>query len=69
MLSELDAVGDLLAKLWRNDEARAEFERAAGLARNGRERELLLERARGLAGQAGQRVAAPSTRQRQQHDP
>ncbi len=40
--------GDLLAKLGRNHEARAEFERAAVLARNVRERELLLERARGL---------------------
>jgi RNA polymerase sigma factor (sigma-70 family) len=39
------ARGDLLAKLGRFDEARAEFERAAGLARNGRDRELLLERA------------------------
>ncbi|WP_430419118.1 RNA polymerase sigma factor [Methylibium petroleiphilum] len=37
--------GDLLAKLGRHDEARAEFERAAGLTRNARERELLLERA------------------------
>jgi predicted RNA polymerase sigma factor len=37
--------GDLLAKLGRNDEARAEFARAASLARNGRERELLLGRA------------------------
>jgi RNA polymerase sigma-70 factor, ECF subfamily len=37
--------GDLLAKLGRWDEARAEFERAAALTRNGRERELLLERA------------------------
>jgi RNA polymerase sigma factor (sigma-70 family) len=37
--------GDLLAKLGRNDEARAEFERAAALTRNARERELLLERA------------------------
>jgi RNA polymerase sigma factor (sigma-70 family) len=37
--------GDLLAKLGRNDEARAEFERAASLTRNLRERELLLERA------------------------
>jgi RNA polymerase sigma factor (sigma-70 family) len=40
--------GDLLAKLGRHAEARAEFERAAGLARNVRERELLLERARSL---------------------
>ncbi|MDQ3250476.1 MAG: RNA polymerase sigma factor, partial [Chloroflexota bacterium] len=38
--------GDLLAKLGRNDEARTEFTRAANLARNARERELLLERAR-----------------------
>jgi RNA polymerase sigma factor (sigma-70 family) len=41
--------GDLLAKLGRNDEARAEFERAAQLASNARERELLLERAAALA--------------------
>jgi len=38
--------GDLLQKLGRQDEARAEFERAAALARNTRERTLLLERAR-----------------------
>ena len=38
--------GDLLKKLDRFDEARAEFERAASLTRNARERELLLERAR-----------------------
>src|SRR3954471_12593447 len=38
--------GDLLAKLGRHDEARAEFERAASLTRNERERELLLARAR-----------------------
>jgi len=37
--------GDLLAKLGRIDEARAEFERAASLTRNTRERELLLDRA------------------------
>lgn len=37
--------GDLLAKLGRLDEARAEFERAATLTRNARERDLLLERA------------------------
>jgi predicted RNA polymerase sigma factor len=37
--------GDLLARLGRNDEARAEFARAAELARNARERELLLARA------------------------
>jgi RNA polymerase sigma-70 factor (ECF subfamily) len=37
--------GDLLKKLGRLDEARAEFERAASLTRNVRERELLLSRA------------------------
>ena len=40
---------DLLAKLGRQDEARAEFERAAALTRNTRERELLLNRARECA--------------------
>jgi len=38
--------GDLLAKLGRFDEARLEFERAAALTRNERERALLLERAK-----------------------
>ena len=37
--------GDLLAKLGRHAEARTEFERAAALTRNERERRLLLERA------------------------
>jgi RNA polymerase sigma factor (sigma-70 family) len=37
--------GDLLAKLGRHAEARAEFERAAALTRNARERALLLDRA------------------------
>jgi predicted RNA polymerase sigma factor len=41
--------GDLLAKLGRLDEARDEFERAATLTRNERERDLLLERARACA--------------------
>jgi RNA polymerase sigma factor (sigma-70 family) len=41
--------GDLLAKLGRFDEARADFERAASLTRNSRERELLLERASACA--------------------
>jgi RNA polymerase sigma factor (sigma-70 family) len=41
--------GDLLAKLGRFDEARAELERAASLTQNARERELLRERAAGLA--------------------
>ncbi|MGZ6134025.1 MAG: RNA polymerase sigma factor [Myxococcaceae bacterium] len=38
--------GDLLAKLGRTDDARAEFERAALQAQNGRERALLLARAK-----------------------
>jgi RNA polymerase sigma-70 factor, ECF subfamily len=37
--------GDLLTKLGRHEEARREFERAASLTRNARERELLLQRA------------------------
>ncbi|MET8684060.1 DUF6596 domain-containing protein [Streptomyces sp. NPDC004732] len=37
--------GDLLERLGRTEEAHAEFERAASLARNERERELLLARA------------------------
>ena len=37
--------GDLLAKLGRKEEARQEFERAASLTRNARERDLLLARA------------------------
>jgi predicted RNA polymerase sigma factor len=41
--------GDLLAKLGRFEEARTEFERAASLTRNARERELLLKRARACA--------------------
>ena len=41
--------GDLLVKLGRFDEARAEFERAASLTRNARERKLLLERAQACA--------------------
>ena len=38
--------GDLLAKLGRHGEARAEFERAAALTNNSRERELLLAHAK-----------------------
>jgi len=41
--------GDLLAKLGRLDEARAEFERAAALTQNARERRLLLDRAAACA--------------------
>jgi len=37
--------GDLLAKLGRHDEARVEFERAASMTRNERERTLMLKRA------------------------
>jgi len=40
--------GDLLARLGRNDEARAELERAASLTRNARERDLLRARAAAL---------------------
>jgi len=39
------ARGDFLVKLGRLDEARVEFERAASLTRNARERKLLLDRA------------------------
>jgi len=38
--------GDILERLGRTDEARAEFERAASMAQNSRERALLLDRAR-----------------------
>jgi RNA polymerase sigma factor (sigma-70 family) len=44
--------GDLLARLGRNEEARVEFERAAELAQNARERELLLERAQEMTPRA-----------------
>jgi RNA polymerase sigma-70 factor, ECF subfamily len=44
--------GDLLSKLGRFSEARSEFERAASLTRNARERELLLERAATCAREA-----------------
>jgi predicted RNA polymerase sigma factor len=37
--------GDLLAKLGRHEEARAEFERAASLTQNAREQALLRQRA------------------------
>ena len=49
--------GDLLAKLHRFAEARAEFERAASLTRNLRERTLLLERA--AQAQAAAAVSSP----------
>ena len=50
--------GDLLAKLHRFAEARAEFERAASLTRNERERTLLRRR----AAASGQAAASPPTR-------
>jgi predicted RNA polymerase sigma factor len=42
--------GDLLARLGRRDEARAECERAASMTRNTRERDLLLARAAACTG-------------------
>lgn len=48
--------GDLLAKLGRLAEARADFERAAALTRNARERDLLRARAAACA-----RGSAPLT--------
>jgi RNA polymerase sigma factor (sigma-70 family) len=46
--------GDFLFKLGRFAEAQAEFERAATLTQNARERELLIDRARGCAGASPQ---------------
>jgi RNA polymerase sigma-70 factor, ECF subfamily len=48
--------GDLLTKLRRFDEARLEFERAASLTRNLRERELLLQRAKACAGDSAANI-------------
>jgi predicted RNA polymerase sigma factor len=50
--------GDFLHKLERFDEARAEFERAAGLTQNARERDLLLDRAAESAREAVARAPA-----------
>ena len=47
--------GDRLEKLGRHGDARSEFERAAALAQNARERELLLARARACASEAKDR--------------
>ncbi len=47
--------GDLLGKLGRHDEARAEFERAASLTRNTRERDLLMQRAAACVSAGDQR--------------
>jgi RNA polymerase sigma factor (sigma-70 family) len=52
--------GDLLARLGRLGEARAELERAASMTRNARERMLLLERA---AACATGRIAEPAQRE------
>jgi RNA polymerase sigma-70 factor, ECF subfamily len=52
--------GDLLKKLGRLEEARTEFERAATLTRNTREREMLLERARECAPPTQSLGEAPS---------
>jgi len=46
--------GDLLKKLGRFEEARAEFARAAGLTRNAREREMMLDRVRECAASGSQ---------------
>jgi len=53
--------GDFLRKLGRFEEARVELERAASLTRNARERELLLERARGCAESAKAAAGASDT--------
>ena len=50
--------GDLLHKLGRLEEARAEFERAASLTRNERERNLLLARAAACASSAHRVIPA-----------
>jgi len=55
--------GDLLVKLGRFEEARAEFERAASLTRNARERTLLLQRAAACA-RDGTRPGAESDEKR-----
>jgi predicted RNA polymerase sigma factor len=50
--------GDFLAKLGRREEAREEFERAASLTRNARERELLLGRAAACSRPDAERAVA-----------
>jgi RNA polymerase sigma-70 factor, ECF subfamily len=52
--------GDLLARLGRNEQARLEFERAASLTKNSRERALLLER---MAGSSPRNGAVGASRQ------
>ncbi|HEX2257894.1 MAG TPA: RNA polymerase sigma factor [Afifellaceae bacterium] len=51
--------GDLLVKLGRRREARAEFERAASLTRNARERALMLDRAAACADNPGAHLTPP----------
>ena len=51
--------GDLLSKLGRVDEAHKEFGRAAAMAQNVRERELLLARAKACAGETGAAQVLP----------
>jgi predicted RNA polymerase sigma factor len=51
--------GDLLVKLGRLEEARGEFERAAALTRNNRERDLLLERAAACSNGAAAQTPRP----------
>ena len=55
--------GDLLSRLGRPVEARTEFERAAALTRNERERTLLMDRARGLP-DTGSPTSGMSVRER-----
>jgi predicted RNA polymerase sigma factor len=51
--------GDLLDRLGRWSEARAEFERAAALTRNAREREVLTQRAAGSARREAEALRVP----------
>ena len=51
--------GDLLDRLGRWSEARAEFERAAALTRNAREREVLAQRAAGSARREAEALRVP----------
>ena len=52
--------GDLLAKLGRDDEARLEFDRAASLTHNTRERAVLLERIAACSPRNGSRTGSGS---------
>jgi RNA polymerase sigma-70 factor, ECF subfamily len=56
--------GDLLAKLGRLDEARGEFERAAALTSNSRERKLLLERAAAASAPSARTTRRPGADER-----